>query len=82
MVPLVAFLDEGFAWNGTTYRSLVLAKQGSLSFGANYVDVIAGVRGRQSAIGNVLTLQFLICTLSQPSCTGLVRIPIPSISTS
>jgi hypothetical protein len=27
-------------------RSLVLARQGSLSFGANYVDVIAGVRGR------------------------------------
>jgi len=27
-------------------RTLLLARQGSLSFGANYVDVIAGVRGR------------------------------------
>jgi len=41
-----------------------------------------GVRGRQSAIGNVLKLLFLICTPSQPFCTGLVRTPIPSISTS
>src|SRR6266478_2753059 len=41
----------------------------------------AGVRGRQFAIGNVLTLQFLPCTLSHPSCTGLVRTPSPSIST-
>jgi hypothetical protein len=27
-------------------RTVVLARQGSLSFGANYVDVIAGLRGR------------------------------------
>ena len=49
---------------------------------AGYDNSRANVRGRRSAIGDVLTLQFPIYTLSQPLSTGLVRIPIFSISTS